>query len=230
MERQELTEIVCVVDRSGSMGRVQEEAIDGFNRFVRQQREEPGEALLTLTLFNDEVEVVYSGEPLEEVEPLTEELYTPNGLTAMLDAVGRSLREVSERFDAEAAEAVRAEAPDQVLFVILTDGLENASREFLHADVPEMIRERRQRDDWEFIFLAANIDAFQVAGHFNIEASHVDTFVADGRSVATAFEKVTRAASSFRRTGNISEVWSDTELSDLSDPSAPHAESGEDND
>jgi uncharacterized protein YegL len=139
-------EILVVADRSGSMGLVRQEAINGFNTFLAEQQAEPGEANLTLVLFDDKVEVPYDSVPLADVEKLTTETFVPRGFTATYDAVGRALTTLEEK------------APEKAIVMIITDGGENASKEYTAAQVKEKVKAAQDRG-WEVIFLAQNLDA-----------------------------------------------------------------------
>jgi hypothetical protein len=154
----ELTEIIVVLDRSSSMGAVVEETVEGFNTFVKDQQESAdGTCLLTLTQFNTEYEIVYSGKPIAKVPPL---YFRPAGYTALHDAVGRTINEVGKRL----ADTPEDKRPGMVVMVIITDGEENSSREFNLEQVKTMIEHQTDKYHWEFIFLGQNIDAFH-AGH-----------------------------------------------------------------
>jgi hypothetical protein len=206
MSRADLTEIVCVIDESGSMDRIRQDAIGGFNSFLRNQQEEEGEALFSLTLFDTDYERIYDGVELEEVPELDEQSYQPGGRTALLDAVGRTILDVRNRLN----ETDESEKPGQVVFVILTDGKENSSQEFIGEQVPEMIAEQRQEANWEFVFLAADANAFQVARDYNISPSNVDQFEGTGEDINRTYHSASNAVTSIRRTGSIESDWRET--------------------
>ena len=157
-----LTDITLVVDRSGSMNAIREDAEGGINAFIREQAEQPGEALLTLVQFDTDYEFVHKARPLKEVPPYQ---LIPRGLTAMLDAVGRAIGEAKERTTKQPAQ----ERPGLVIFVVMTDGLENSSREFSKSQVRELIDQQQREHEWQFLFLGANQDAFQEAGALGID-------------------------------------------------------------
>lgn len=158
------TEVVFVMDRSGSMGAIRKSAIEGFNGFVRSQAAEPGEASLTLVLFNVDYTVVYSGIPLREMMPLDEATYQPDGGTALLDALGNAIDRTGRRLSGLFEE----QQPGKVLVVVLTDGEENSSREYTAQAVRERIEHQRSKYSWEFLFLGANQDAFLSARNLGI--------------------------------------------------------------
>ena len=164
--RSDLTDITLVVDRSGSMEQVREDAEGGVNSFIAQQAKEPGEALLTLVQFDTEYEFLHKGVPISQV-PKYE--LVPRGMTALLDAVGRAINETGERL----AKMDEQDRPGLVVFVVMTDGLENSSKEFSKATIKEMIERQQQQYSWHFTFLGANQDAFAEAGGMGIDAAGV---------------------------------------------------------
>ena len=163
-----LTEIAYLLDRSGSMEPMREAAVTAFNDFLRVQLEVPGDARLTLVQFDDAYEIHVDARPLQDVPPLTAATYQPRGSTALLDAIGRTIRD----FDRRLAALSETEQPGKVIFAIFTDGLENASREFTHPQIGDLIREHREARGWEFLFLAANQDAIATAA-----AMQMDTYL-----------------------------------------------------
>ena len=176
--RTDLTDITLVVDRSGSMDAIQGDAEGGVNTFITEQAKEPGEALLTLVQFDTEYEFLHKGVPIGEVPRY--ELH-PRGATALLDAVGRAINETGERL----AAMKEQDRPGLVIFVVMTDGLENSSKEFTKAQIKEMI-ERQQHDyNWHFTFLGANQDAFAEAGSLGIQAAGAANYAMD--KVAAAY-------------------------------------------
>jgi len=172
--RSDLTDITLVVDRSGSMEGIRDDAQGGVNSFIAEQAKAPGEALLTLVQFDTEYEFVHKGVPIRDVGKF--ELH-PRGATALLDAVGRAVNETGERL----ARMAEADRPGLVIFVIVTDGQENSSREFNKQQVKEMIERQQNVYSWHFTFLGANQDAFAEAGNLGIKAAGVADF---------AYEKV----------------------------------------
>ena len=175
--RSDLTDITLVVDRSGSMEQVREDAEGGVNSFIAQQAKEPGEALLTLVQFDTEYEFLHKGVPISQV-PKYE--LVPRGMTALLDAVGRAMNETGERL----AKMDEADRPGLVVFVVMTDGLENSSKEFSKATIKEMIERQQQQYNWHFTFLGANQDAFAEAGGMGIHAAGVANCAIDKLDVA----------------------------------------------
>ena len=169
--RDDLTDITLVIDRSGSMESIKDDAAGGINEFINQQASESGEALLTLMQFDDKYELVHSGINVKKV-PRYE--LVPRGMTALLDAVGRAINETGERL----AAINEPDRPGLVVVVIVTDGAENASKEYTRADIRRMIEHQQSIYNWQFTFLAANQDAFAAGGSLGIDASGIANFAA----------------------------------------------------
>jgi uncharacterized protein YegL len=195
--RPDLTEIAFVLDRSGSMNAIAGDAIGGFNTFLSQQQALPGAAHLTLVLFDHEYLVVHDNVKIADVAPLNERTYVPRGMTALLDAVGRTVDAIGVRLAATPED----QRPAKVIVAILTDGLENASRDYTAARVSEMIRHQQQKYSWEFIFLAANQDAIATAGALAIQPKDAIAFTATGQGVRMAMARVSEETALRRRSG-----------------------------
>jgi Mg-chelatase subunit ChlD len=185
-------EIVCIIDKSGSMGSIRTDAIGGFNTFLQEQKALPGEAKLTLVLFSSNSKTLYNRVDLKEVQELTLSTYFPVGTTALYDALGQTISTIGASLDKE------TDKPDKVIFVILTDGEENSSIEFKKEKVAEMIKHQQEKYSWEFIFLAANQDAFQAGSSLNISASNTANFAATGLGVRDAYESINNLTKSMR--------------------------------
>lgn len=183
---QDLTEIACVVDRSGSMESIRTDAIGGFNGFLAEQRAEPGEARVTVVLFDDRYEVLHESRPIAEVPPLDERTYVPRNTTALLDAVGRTIDELGARL----AATPEPQRPGKVIVAILTDGLENASRRYTRQDVFDRIRHQREKYAWEFVYLGANQDAFAEAERLAIPVADAAVFLASPAGVRDGFAEM----------------------------------------
>ena len=189
------TEIVCILDRSGSMSAIQDDTIGGFNEFLTRQKKVEGEARLTLVLFDDQYEVVHSGVDLKAVAPLTKDTFVPRGSTALLDAIGRTLSTLADRI----ARASPPKRPDRVIIAILTDGEENASREYGRQSIFDMIAKLREKRGWEFVFLAANQDAMAAAASLSIDSRSTMGFRSDGEGTRKAFRGMSNMFTSRRR-------------------------------
>ncbi|MBR0260572.1 MAG: VWA domain-containing protein [Selenomonadaceae bacterium] len=184
-----MTELVFILDRSGSMSGLESDTIGGFNSMIkRQQSETEGDALVSTILFNNWSSVLHDRIPLEKIEPLTEKDYQVGGMTALLDAVGDALKHI-KNIHKYAREEDR---PKKTIFIITTDGMENASRKFRYSDIKRLI-EQQKEIGWEFIFLGANIDAGEVAEHIGIDRRRAVNYHAD--DIGT--EKVYGAMSNF---------------------------------
>ena len=196
---QEKTEIVAILDRSGSMGSVVDDAIGGFNTFLAEQQELPGEASLTLILFDDDYSVIYDNVDIRHVKPLNHTTFVPRGLTALNDAIGRAIDTVGNRLSC-LRESAR---PNKVIVSILTDGGENASREYSQVKVAEMIQRQQERYNWDVIFLAANQDAWAVGSTYRIPKTHCHTYVANGLGTRSAYASMSSCVASARSGGDI---------------------------
>ena len=181
---QNLTEIVFILDRSGSMTGLENDTIGGFNGFVKKQAE-AGQTSLSTVLFDDKYEILHNGIDAGKAV-LTDREYYTRGSTALLDAVGRTINDVGKRLN-ETPEALR---PGKVIFVITTDGLENASREFGYDEVKRMITHQSEKYGWEFIFMGANIDVVKEGGRLGISASRSLDFVACSDGVYNMYHRV----------------------------------------
>jgi uncharacterized protein YegL len=194
MPKAGLSEIVVVVDRSGSMSAIKMDAIGGFNSFLQTQKELPGDAKFTLILFNHEYKIIHDGVPIKEVPNLNTKSYYPTGNTALYDAVGRAIDSVGERL----ANTPEEERPEKVIVAILTDGEENSSKEYKQAKINEMIKHQKEVYSWEFVFLAANIDAVETAKSIGIDVKDAFGFVATGMGVRSAYRGLSDTVGSYR--------------------------------
>jgi hypothetical protein len=194
--RPDLTEIAFVLDRSGSMHSIAGDAIGGFNTFLAQQQAQPGAARLTLVLFDHEYLVAHDNVDIHSVPLLDDHTYVPRGMTALYDAVGRTIDAAGIRLST----TPEAERPGKVIVAILTDGMENASRDYNNRRVADMIRHQQEKYSWEFIFLAANQDAMATAGTLAIQAKDAIAFDATGPGVRMAMARVSEETSRRRST------------------------------
>lgn len=183
--RENLTEMVFVLDRSGSMSGLAADTIGGFNELIEKQKKIEGDAYVTTVLFDHEYEVLHDHVALGEVAPLTDKEYFARGSTALLDAVGRTINAVGARLAATPDE----ERPEHVVFVITTDGMENASREYTAKQVREMVEHQQQKYSWQFVFLGANMDAVSEARNLGISAKYAANFTPTGRGVNRMYAK-----------------------------------------
>ena len=187
-------EIVCIIDRSGSMLKIKDDAIGGFNNFLADQKQVPGEVAFSLIQFDHEYNVVYDCVPLQSVEPLTNKTYAPRGTTALLDAIGRTVTTIGDRLN-KTEEILR---PQKVIVVILTDGLENASREYKRNTISEMVKHQQEKYSWEFLYLGANQDAFTEAGALGINRGSTTNFDATDIGTRHAYGTLSAATTAYR--------------------------------
>lgn len=183
--RENSTEMVFVLDRSGSMSGLAADTIGGFNELIEKQKKIEGDAYVTTVLFDHEYEVLHDHVALGEVAPLTDKEYFARGSTALLDAVGRTIDSVGARL----AAAPEEERPEYVVFVITTDGRENSSREYTAKQVREMVEHQQQKYSWQFVFLGANMDAVSEARNLGISAKYAADFTPTGRGVNRMYAK-----------------------------------------
>ncbi len=182
MKRNNLIEIVCIIDKSGSMNSIKSDAIGGFNAFLEEQKDFQENALLTFVLFNDEYFLIHNGANLKDVQPLSNQTFKPSGMTALLDAVGKTIAIIKGRH----AEMKKEKRPGKVLMAILTDGEENASEEYSRQQIFDMI-ELQKEEGWEFLFLAANQDAIKAAESIAIPSDRTIDFDATDDGIQDAF-------------------------------------------
>ncbi|MDO5536772.1 MAG: VWA domain-containing protein [Desulfovibrionaceae bacterium] len=197
-----LVELVFILDRSGSMSGLESDTIGGFNSLVEKQKAEEGEALVTTILFDSEIEVLHDRLPLAEVPPMTRKEYFVRGCTALLDAIGFGIEHI-EKIHKYAREE---DVPEHTLFVITTDGLENASRRFDSSAVKKLI-EARKETGWDFLFLGANIDAVETAGSIGIHADRAADFHCDSAGLGVVFNAVGSSICNLRAAGLVGDVW-----------------------
>jgi uncharacterized protein YegL len=197
--KKDLTELVFILDKSGSMCGLESDTIGGFNSMLQKQKALDGECRITTVLFDNHYELLHDRLDLRAVSPITEKEYYVGGSTALLDAIGRTIRKLVN-VQRSTAEDYRA---GKVLFIIITDGMENASREFSSQQVKAMIEQEKRLYGWEFIFLGANIDAVETAGRFGIDADRAVDYVADSEGTALNFTVMSQTVASFRKTGQV---------------------------
>ena len=194
-----LTELVFILDKSGSMGGLEKDTIGGYNSMLEKQKAVDGECLITTVLFDNDYELLHDRIDIKAVSPITEKEYCVGGSTALVDAIGRTIHKIGNA-QRHTADDYRAE---KVMFVIITDGEENASREYSAAKVKEMIERQKSRYNWEFIFLGSNIDAVETAGRFGINADRAVDYVPDGEGTALNFKMMSETVAGFRTCGTV---------------------------
>ena len=198
-----ITELVFILDRSGSMSGLEDDTIGGFNSLLEKQKREPGLAYVSTVLFNHETTVLHDRVDIQAVRPMTREDYTVRGCTALLDAIGGAIHHIGNvhRF------ARREDVPEHTLFVITTDGMENVSRRYSADKVKAMIERQKSKYGWEFLFLGANIDAVETAQHFGIGADRAVSFMSDRIGTALNYDVVCEAVRTVRCAQPLSSSW-----------------------
>mgnify|MGYP000946017714 FL=1 len=193
--RENLTEIVFIIDRSGSMNGLESDTIGGFNSMIAKQQKEEGEAIISTVLFDDETDVIHDRVPIGDVKNLTDEDYRVRGCTALLDAVGGAIDHIGKIHKY----ARKEDRPAKTLFVITTDGLENASRYYSFKDIKRMIERQKEKYSWEFLFLGANIDAIKVAANMGIGKDRAANYNCDETGTALNYQVLEKAVSCVRK-------------------------------
>jgi uncharacterized protein YegL len=197
------TELVFILDRSGSMSGLEADTIGGYNAMLAKQKNEEGEATVTTVLFNHDIDLLHDRIKIKGVAPITEREYEVGGTTALLDAIGSTIHKIGN-VQKRTSEEERA---GKVLFVITTDGMENASREYDYGKIKAMIEHQKVKYDWEFIFLGANIDAVATASKFGIQEDYAVTYHADSEGTQVNFQALNEAVTSFRKGQKIDRIW-----------------------
>lgn len=198
-----LTEIVFILDRSGSMGGLETDTIGGFNAMLERQKKAEGEALLSTLLFSNETEVLHDRADIRQVEPLSLQDYRVGGSTALLDAIGGAIRHIGNLH----RETRPEERPAHTLFVITTDGQENASRRYGYGELKRLIERQKERYGWEFLFLGANMDAVAAASRFGIDADRAVRYHCDSAGIALNYEAVGEAILTLREKSALDRDW-----------------------
>ena len=192
--RKGLTEVIFILDRSGSMSGLEADTIGGFNSMIAKQKKEDGEAYISTILFDDQTEVLYDRVPVSKIEPMNDKQYYVRGCTALLDALGGAIHHIGNVHKYAREE----DRPEKTLFIITTDGMENSSRQYSYEKVKKMVERQKKKYGWEFLFLGANIDAIEVAGRFGIAANRAINYESDRQGTQLNYEVLSRTVSEFR--------------------------------
>lgn len=198
-----ITEIVFILDRSGSMAGLEDDTIGGFNAMIQKQKAEDGEAYVSTVLFDNHTEVIHDRVAIQKVQSMTRKDYYVRGCTALLDAVGKSIRHIGNVHKYAREE----DRPGKTIFVITTDGMENASREYTYDRIRKMIEHEKEKYGWEFLFLGANIDAAREAARFGITEDHAANYHADREGTAVIYEAMSEAVCNVRASRPMSADW-----------------------
>lgn len=193
--RKGLTEIVFILDRSGSMGGLESDTIGGYNALMEKQKKEEGEAIVSTVLFDDAAEVLHDRVKLADVPAMTDKEYYVRGCTALLDALGGAIHHIGNVHKYAREE----DRPEKTLFIITTDGQENSSRRYTYEKVKKMVERQKEKYGWEFLFLGANIDAIAEAGRFGIKADRAVNYQCDKEGTAVNFRALGKAVSRVRQ-------------------------------
>ena len=196
--RKGLTEVVFILDRSGSMSGLEADTIGGFNSMISKQKKEDGEAVISTVLFDDQQEVVYDRQPVKMVEPMTDRQYYVRGCTALLDAIGGAIHHIGNVHKYAREE----DRPEKTMFIITTDGMENASRFYTYDRVKYMVERQKDKYGWEFLFLGANIDAISVAARFGINADRAINYECDQVGTSLNYQVMSETITAVRRAKN----------------------------
>lgn len=201
--KKNLTELVFILDRSGSMSGLESDTIGGFNGFIEKQRKEDGECYVSTVLFDNVSEVLHDRLALSEIPKMTDKDYTVRGCTALIDAIGGAIHHIKNIHKYAREEDV----PEHTMFIITTDGMENASCKYDSKEVKRMIERQKEKHGWEFLFIGANIDAVETAKHFGIGADRAVNYHADSEGTGVVFETVCEATSVLRRCAPLRANW-----------------------
>lgn len=197
------TELVFILDKSGSMSGLETDTIGGYNSMLKKQQDEPGEAIVTTVLFDDKYEILHDRTNIKGIKPITDKEYFVEGSTALLDAIGKTINKIVNATKHTSKE----HQADQVMFVITTDGMENASKEYNYKKIKEMINHQKTKYKWEFIFLGANIDAVAAARDIGIDEDRAANYHADGEGTILNYNVVSEAISFMRVNRKMDDSW-----------------------
>ena len=200
-----LTELVFILDRSGSMAGLESDTIGGFNAMIEKQKKAEGEAFVSTVLFDNESVVIHDRVDIQKIAPMTEEQYSVRGCTALLDAVGKAIHHIGNVHKYAREE----DRPEHTMFIITTDGMENASHRYTAEQIKQKIERQKSKYGWEFIFLGANIDAAETARHIGIERNRAVNYRSDSIGTKLNYEVISEAVCSMRKTAAIPNGWAD---------------------
>ena len=212
--RKGLTELVFILDRSGSMSGLEADTIGGFNSMITKQKKGEGEAIVSTVLFDDQAEVLHDRIDIDKIEPMNNAQYYVRGCTALLDAVGGAIHHIGNVHKYAREE----DRPEKTLFIITTDGMENSSRRYDYDRVKNMIERQKERFGWEFIFLGANIDAVEVAGRFGIKANRAVNYECDSEGTKLNYDVLSETVTRMRQTKCAAEMSMALDEEDLLAP------------
>jgi len=201
-----LTEIACILDRSGSMGNIIDEAIGGLNKFLDDQKAEDGDANITIALFDDHYDVIYDNVDIQTIPQITRDMYNPRGMTALYDAIGLTMTSIGKRL----AKTAEEDRPEKVMIVILTDGQENSSCKYSASKIADMIKHQEETYSWAFVYLASNVDAMATGSAFGMRSINTLSFTSTTEGTKSAFDNMSLYSKSFRsmsKGGSLDDVY-----------------------
>ena len=201
--KKNLTEMVFILDKSGSMAGLEADTIGGFNSMIEKQKKTEGEALVSTVLFSNTSTVIHDRVDVRKIEPMTDKQYYVGGCTALIDAMGDAIHHIGNVHKYAREE----DLPEHTIFVITTDGMENASHHYSSDQVKDMVHRQKEKHGWEFLFLGANIDAVQTAAHFGISEDHAVSYLSDHEGQALNYEVVSNTVSQFRACAKVDRNW-----------------------
>lgn len=201
--KKNLTEMMFILDKSGSMAGLEADTIGGFNGMIERQKKEEGEALVSTVLFSDASVVIHDRVDIRRIEPMTDRQYRVGGCTALIDAIGCAIHHIGNVHKYAREE----DRPEHTIFVITTDGMENASHLYTSDEVKAMVRKEKEKHGWEFLFLGANIDAVETAAHFGIDEACAANFNNDSKGQALNYQSVSVAVSQLRSCKPLGRSW-----------------------
>ena len=202
--KKNLTELVFILDRSGSMSGLESDTIGGFNSMIEKQKRQDGECIVSTVLFDDESRVIHDRVSLDEIRPMTEDDYFVGGCTALIDAIGGAIHHIGNVHKYARPEDV----PENTIFIITTDGQENASHRYSSDKVKQMIRRQKEKYGWEFLFIGANIDAVETAKRYGIDRNRAVNYNADAQGTSVLYETVSKAVCNVRASKCMADDWS----------------------
>ena len=203
--KKNLTELVFILDRSGSMSGLERDTIGGFNAMIEKQKKQDGECIVSTVLFDDESKVIHDRVSLDEIRPMTEDDYFVGGCTALIDAIGGAIHHIGNVHKYARPEDV----PENTIFIITTDGQENASHRYSSDKVKQMIERQKGKYGWEFLFIGANIDAVETAKRYGIDRNRAVNYNADAQGTSIVYESVSKAVCNVRASKCMAENWSE---------------------
>lgn len=199
-----ITEMVFILDRSGSMSGLEQDTIGGFNSMIEKQKKQDGKCFVSTVLFDDKIDTIHDRIELDEIKPMTDDDYFVRGCTALIDAIGTSIDHVGKIHKY----ARREDVPEHTIFVIMTDGMENASHIYSSREVKRMIEKQKEKYGWEFLFIGANIDAVETAKHFGINEERAVNYHADKEGTRIVYDAVATACANVRARTPLGADWS----------------------